>query len=260
MTEPLRAFWCRFPSRPNFGDALTPWLIRRIAGRGPAFARPHDPRPKYFVAGSILEYAGPACIVWGAGILSRDDPVSPAALLLAVRGPLSRGRARACGAVCPEIYGDPALLLPRLYAPQALARKRTGREQVGLVAHFSDFPGIAWPQHPSLRIIDIQSGIEAVIDAIAACDRIVSTSLHGLIVAYAYGIPAVWGKFRDLPNGDDVKFHDFYLSIGVDPPPSPRMLACDRPGPAVFAEFEAPRGAGIDLEPLWQCCPFKETP
>src|SRR5690242_4901490 len=108
----IPAFWCRIPSRPNFGDALTPWLIRRLAGRPPLFVRPEDPRVKYFAAGSILSYVGPRCIVWGSGIATDDDLVLPAAQLLAVRGPLSRAAALACGGKCPEVYGDPALLLP----------------------------------------------------------------------------------------------------------------------------------------------------
>jgi hypothetical protein len=251
MVERPLAFWCRIPSRPNFGDALAPWLIRRIAGVWPGFARPEDPRPKYFVTGSILAMSAARCRIWGAGILHRDDPVSPEAEWLAVRGPLSRDRARACGAECPEIYGDPALLLPRLYRPTP-----TARTALGVVAHFSDRHRIAWPEDPQIRMIDIQDPIADVVDAIVACDRIVSSSLHGLIVAHAYGVPASWGRFHPLPSGDDSKFDDFHLSIGLDPPPAPLALAYDR-ADAARRESAPMRGAGLDVEPLWRCCPFR---
>ncbi len=100
------AFWCRAPAPLNFGDALTPWIIQRITGRYPVFLRPEHPHDKYFVVGSIMSYARRSCAVWGAGIMSRHESISPAARLLAVRGPLTHRRALECGADCPEIFGD----------------------------------------------------------------------------------------------------------------------------------------------------------
>src|SRR5262245_31354546 len=111
----VRAFWCRIPSRANFGDAVTPWLIRRITGRVPMFTAPEAPALKYFVTGSIIAHAGRHSTVWGSGIMNWSDAISSEAALVAVRGPLTRERALACGAACPEVYGDPALLLPRFY-------------------------------------------------------------------------------------------------------------------------------------------------
>jgi hypothetical protein len=251
--RPIPAFWCRTPSRANFGDALTPWLIRRIAGAAPYFVRPRDPRSKHIVTGSIIAYATKGDTVWGAGIMSGTDRVSPGAALLAVRGPLTRARALACGADCPEIYGDPALLLPRLHQPPA--RRREG---IGLVAHFSDRPrlGEAWGTAPGVRAIDIQGGIETVIDQIAASRCVASSSLHGLIVAHAYGVPAVWIKFRDLPSGDDSKFRDYYLSVGQTPP-EPLAVAYDRAEPERLAERASLPACLPDLDALWRACPFR---
>lgn len=130
-----RAFWCRIPSRPNFGDALTPWLINRLAGCYPRFVMPDDPQPKFLVCGSIVGLAGRGCTVWGAGLMWRDEAISPASSFLAVRGPRTRARALACGADCPAVFGDPALLLPRLHVPPSVPR--TG---LGFVPHFSDRP------------------------------------------------------------------------------------------------------------------------
>jgi pyruvyltransferase len=251
--KPVHAFWCRIPSLPNFGDALTPWLITRLTGLYPVFVRPEDPRPKYFVVGSIIGYAGAGCTVWGAGIIHSNDLISRKARLLAVRGPLTRARALECGARCPEIYGDPALLLPRFYRPRV--KERRG---IGFVAHFSDKPHLApyWRLEEDLRLIDIQDPIESVIDQIAACEVIASSSLHGIIVSHAYGIPAVWVKFRDSSRTNDTKFHDYFLSIGQKPPAPVVLDYSGVDGGKLLRRVPSPT-VRLDLGALWDSCPFR---
>jgi pyruvyltransferase len=248
----VHAFWCRIPSRGNVGDALTPWLVRRLTGRLPRFARPGDPFPKYLVAGSVLGYADERSTVWGAGIISQRDRVNPDATLLAVRGPLSRERALACGAACPEVYGDPGLLLSRLYpVPDA------ERQGIGLVPHFSDAPAVVACARlpPDVKLIDVQASVEHFAERIASCDVVASSSLHGLIVAHAYGVPAVWIKFKDLPSGDDSKFRDHFLSLGMEPP-EPVRLAVDDINFARLADRAVRAELRVDVDELWRRCPF----
>jgi pyruvyltransferase len=248
------AFWCRIPSRPNFGDALTPWLVRRITGEHPIFVRPDDARSKYLVVGSILEYAVARCTVWGSGIIRRTDIVSPEAQLLAVRGPLSRARAKECGAQCPEVFGDPALLLPRFYRPSA--RRRRG---VGVIPHYSDKPRMVgrFTTSADLRLVDIQDPVESVIEQIASCEVVASSSLHGLIVSHAYGVPALWVKFRDLECGDDSKFEDYYLSLGRTPAAPYWLDERSVEADDIRRRAEKSPPALPDLDPLWRACPFR---
>ena len=250
---PPRAFWCRIPSRPNFGDALTPWLILRLTGGYPRFAMPDDPEHKFFVCGSIVALAGPRCTVWGAGLMNRDDAVSPAARFLAVRGPRTRARALACGADCPAICGDPALLLPRLHAPPAVPRRGPG-----LVAHFSDRPRLdeARMAAQGLRLIDVQQDIETFIDQVAGCEWVMSTSLHGLIVAHAYGVPAVWVQLRPLPSGDGTKFADHYEALGAAAP-APLHIAAHECLDLARLQRLAWCPTNVDTEALWHSCPFR---
>ena len=37
-----------------------------------------------------------------------------------------------------------------------------------------------------------------------------------MIIAHAYGIPAVWQKFSDKVFGDDIKYKDYLESIGLE--------------------------------------------
>jgi hypothetical protein len=241
------------PSPPNFGDALTPWLIHRLSGQYPKFVRPDDPREKHFVTGSIMEYTCVACTVWGSGIMSRHDPIFRDAKLLAVRGPLTRARALECCVECPEVYGDPALLLPKLYSPAPVARRG-----VGLIAHFSDKPRLAASlgKMQDLKLIDIQRPIESVIDRIVSCDIVASSSLHGLITSHAYSIPAVWVQFRPLPNGDGTKFVDYFLSVGLERP-SPLRLEYGHVDLDLLARHALLPTFRLDLERLWNACPFR---
>ncbi|MFN9629200.1 MAG: polysaccharide pyruvyl transferase family protein [Cyanobacteriota bacterium] len=256
--RPVSAFWCRIPSRPNFGDALTPWLIRRLHGRAPRFALPSTADPTFFVSGSILALAGPRCIVWGSGIMTRQDRICPEARLLAVRGPLSRQRALECGVECPEVYGDPALLLPLVHRPR---QPRTRPTVIGIVPHFSDLPRLpaAWHHTAELQVIDLQQPIETVIDQLVACDWVASSSLHGLVASHAYGIKAAWLRFRDLPSGDDSKFSDYFQSIGLHDP-QPVRASYDQLPLERLAEHACRPPQLPDLQRLWQACPFRRLP
>ena len=242
------AFWCR---GPNVGDALTPWIIRRLTGRVPCFAAPGAPVTKYFVTGSVAGYAGDRCVLWGPGIMSARERVSSAATLLAVRGPLTRARALDCGADCPDVLGDPALLMPRLYSPPAGAR-----EGMGLVAHVADRSRLVAPG--PWRLIDARWPVERFIDQLTRCAFVASSSLHGLILSHAYRIPAVWIKFRDLPSGDDTKFHDHYLSLGAEPP-APSRVHASALDPHDLAERAACPPLPDAIERLWSSCPFREA-
>jgi hypothetical protein len=254
VVEAVPAFWCRAPSQGNVGDRLTPWLIRRICGVPARWVAPGWPGRKHFVTGSVISLAGPGALVWGAGVMDAGEVVDPRAELIGVRGPLTREAALRSGAVCPPVYGDPALLVPR-FLPCA-GGSRGG--PVALVPHFSDKARALAGVPDGWRFVDVQQPVEDVVDRLSGASLVASSSLHGIILSHAYGIPAVWITYGPLPAGDDSKFHDYFLSVGVPvPPPCPVGRFGAGLVPARLADFATLPVELPDLDLLLERCPFR---
>jgi hypothetical protein len=202
----------------NWGDKLNPVLCRMLSGLDVVHCYdifPAARKPVHYVVGSSLERAQRrGGVVWGAGFIDSNQGLRRApAAIHAVRGHLSREALRGLGVDCPDVVGDPALLMPRLYAP----RRPRGRHPVGVIAHcYERDLGVVQPAAlpAGWLSIDITGNLFDVVDQVAACDEILSSSLHGLVCAEAYGVPSRWIRLSDRPAGDGFKYHDFYSALG----------------------------------------------
>lgn len=240
--------WC--PGR-NWGDALSPVLVSLLSGKTVVHQEGlHQHR--YLAIGSILGCANEHAEVWGSGFIRDKERIlgHPRAVY-AVRGPLSRAGLLEQGIECPEVYGDPALLLPRFYNPDVIKRY-----EVGLIPHYADkdHPWLEFCRHdPKVRIIDIEGGIHNFVREVKACELIISSSLHGIICADAYGVPALWMELSDNVMGNGFKFFDYFASIQrpVAAPIMPHNLSLAQ----VVAHYQ-PYQVRINLDPLWLACPF----
>jgi pyruvyltransferase len=201
--DALAAHW--FDTEPNLGDQLSPFLLGAVTGATPVWVSRRYPG-KVLGAGSIANRLAPGDRVWGAGSIDGRPIVPPDDVtFLAVRGPLTRD---AVQADVPAVYGDPALLLPQFFSPP-----QEKRFSVGIVPHFFD-KQLVGSDDPRVAVIDVQAPWPDVVRRICACDVVVSSSLHGLIVAEAYGIPASWIVVSENVIGRGFKFHDYYLGTG----------------------------------------------
>lgn len=255
-TDVIRAYWATWgnDAAANFGDALTPWLIRRITGATPVYCRRG---PVYMVTGSIIKHTTSRAIVWGCGVISaKDVPHEPPLKVCAVRGPVTRQRLLDLGIEVPEVYGDPALLLPRLYPIPPRPRY-----EVGVVPHFVHYDAIAarFADRPDVKVVNLLRSTEEVVDSITSCRRLISSSLHGLIVAHAYGVPCLWIKFMNSQlSGDDSKFRDYFGSVHLPMYEPPTMSIEELNLEALIPRIEDLDSAlDIDLDALWQACPFR---
>lgn len=207
----IRAWW--HDSR-NFGDALTPYIVKKLTGSDPVFTVPDSSMDDvYMVTGSILAGARKNTIVWGNGIVTRNEVMMLGKKYAAVRGPISAQRLREYGVEPPGVLGDPGIILPRLYNP--IIEKKY---ELGFACSWVD-AGILnkwYKSNGSVKIINILDPIESVIDSILECKTILASSLHGLVTAVAYNIPCRWVRHSDMIIGDGTKYHDFLGSIGCD--------------------------------------------
>ncbi|GII99320.1 polysaccharide pyruvyl transferase [Sediminihabitans luteus] len=215
----VAAYW--WDERSNFGDAIGPWLVERISGLRPVNARRRRGlRPALYSVGSIVGYVNRDDVdVWGSGLM---EPLAGTKLetlrrrtdvrVRAVRGAATREElVTKLGWDVPEVYGDPALLLPRFYEPREPA---AGRARVAFVPHYVHRKHLTGEPADGVRVVDVAQDLETVVDEITAADVCVSTSLHGIVVAQAYGVPWVWLRVADHTlGGDAFKFGDFFSTL-----------------------------------------------
>lgn len=225
QSKSIRLFWWSEPllmgkPKENYGDLLGKYLVEKISNKTVQFAHPKRNsfknifQPIYVTIGSILAHVNKKCIVWGSGIINENQIVKPAKFL-AVRGPETRNVLIGQGYDVPEIYGDPAILLPDYYFPEVIKEHK-----LGIIPHYVDYNEVVelFKDHKDFVIIDLMTNdVEYTTKQILQCECIISSSLHGIIVSHAYGIPAIWTKFSDRLFGDNVKFKDYFKSVLIKP-------------------------------------------
>lgn len=187
----------------NFGDELGPAVLERM---GRDFERVATIEEADLVTcGSLLEHAAenakPGTVVWGSGLMYGAHTDLSHLDVRAVRGRLT---AAACG-LSGVVTGDPGSLVPELWdRPRPVV-------DLGVVRHYVDDREYRWADAD----ISAAAGVDQVIDFIGSCRRVASSSLHGLIVASAWGIPAVRLSHPWVAGGD-FKWAD-WLSGAGDP-------------------------------------------
>ena len=236
--EKVKLYWWK--DYPNFGDAASPYIMQKLFGLDVVYCNPslciHREIFRFlkylfngrryvipsfqgyvcpwkrgvFAIGSILDNSSYKTLVWGSGF-REDYSKYKGGKVYAVRGKLTQS-------LLPDYIkkkkdlaiGDPALLLPLAYTPD-----KNVVHKIGIVPHFVDYDFFSATYGHKYFIIDVRtSNVERVITQICSCKFILSTSLHGLIISHAYGIPALWIK-KGWINSSEFKFYDYFSSVGI---------------------------------------------
>ena len=190
----------------NFGDHLSAVLIEKIVGK--PVQRASLEEHKLLAIGSILHFAREGDIVWGSGVNGKhpcpEDYPYRSLDVRCIRGPLTGSVLKSLGVEAPVIYGDPALLFPQFF-PEF--QRNPIREYV-IVIHGSEEQRV-----PNLdNIIFSTEPWQQVVQKIIESKFVISTSLHGLVIAEAFGIPA--RLLRITQNEPLFKYADYYLGTG----------------------------------------------
>lgn len=238
----------------NWGDAINPILVGFLSGKKVKLQQSRG-CDRYLAIGSVLSMADNRTEVWGSGFRDHTERLElKPKKVHAVRGPLTRGILLESGIDCPEIFGDPALLLPFFYNPKIVKKYR-----IGIIPHYidKDHPWIIEQmKSPDVLIIDVQGDIFEFVRMVNSCRVIVSSSLHGLICADSYNIPNVWIKLSNNTDaiGGDFKFHDYFLSVNNCIPQC--IKVSNKTQIAEIISSTAVNLKDIDLKKLVLSCPF----
>lgn len=203
-------------AKPNFGDLLSVLLMRRFTKFECEWSEPRS--SDLIVVGSILEHMPDDWngVIAGCGLLkeeSRKDFSN--AKIFALRGPLTD--ARVTGVKDANVVlGDPGLLANELVP---LPDKEYN---LGIIPHWTDKSLALRPEFLKYNplIINVADDPLQVISQIAKCKKIISSSLHGIILADAFAIPRrieISPKVLELPKqeGGLFKWEDYSKSIGM---------------------------------------------
>lgn len=248
----------------NFGDALSPVMVALVSGRSIRRVPTKSNALRMGAVGTIGHgFSGGEVWFWGTGCSNWKNPSAKAEervpftvpdksrfVVAATRGPVSERLLAGPDGRKPGVYGDPVWLLPQFYRPTIKKKWK-----LGVILHLSELKDrspVAVP-HDGMRRFDIPAEFAAdvhlittctpismqsigdKIDEILSCERIVSTSLHGIVIAESYGIPCLYfsphgaaiGPEEKLldPNGTlDLRFVDLYSGLGQD-----RMMSYVQP-------------------------------
>jgi len=193
----------------NFGDLLGPAIVARILAERGIDDRAAVADRRLLTVGSIMKLAKTGDVVWGTGVNGKSIGDAHAYTSLdvrAVRGPLTREFLKNRGIDAPEVYGDPGLLVSRLW-PEVDVREDRRSTRVTIVPNFHDYEQVAG----DARVLNPRSPLSHCIRTIAGSDLVVGTSLHGIVLAESYGIPARLVRSLSEP---DFKYRDYYLGTG----------------------------------------------
>ena len=240
----------------NLGDALSPLMVSLVSGLPTIHAPQSSEKVRMAAVGTIAHgFQGGTVWIWGTGTSKYENPLEKVAekrlfrasgaanfKVAATRGPVTRAILGGDSATSSAAFGDPVWLLPQFYRPQIKKKWK-----LGVIVHLSDLKDRTLQTGPrneyaryfvpdelagDVRIIHTVTDVtvdalKERLDEILSCERLVSTSLHGMVFAESYGIPCLYFSPRpgvsgvvemDLmdENCMDLRIIDLYRGLGIN--------------------------------------------
>lgn len=211
----VKMFW--WNEQPNFGDALNPILLKHFFDIEAVWSPLSEAR--LVGAGSCLQWVASEVKahphemhIWGTGYMY--DKESPVASSMVKHHAVRGANSKLLGKLTDVVLGDPGILSSLLFEKQIGKKYR-----VGVVPHLwnqdDDVLTSIANHYSDVKIISVSDDPLIVLEDIASCDFIFSSSLHGLIVADSFGIPNQWVGLTKELFGGNWKFDDYYSVYNI---------------------------------------------
>lgn len=161
----------------------------------------------------------PQVYIWGTGFICYREQdtkfYKKNTTICAVRGELSKSRVeKLVGHKLDVPMADAGIL-----ASYLLDQVPSKKYDVGIIAHYkeqnSPVFGELLQRFPNSIFVDVRQSPYEVTCRIAECKTVISSSLHGLIIADSLGIPNRHIVVSDNLLGDGFKFDDYYSAYGL---------------------------------------------
>jgi len=228
----------------NFGDYLSLIIVGELLKRHKSFPlRHHQGNQKLLALGSVMHFAASGDTVWGTGVngkISSDHYVFDSLDVRMVRGPLTRDFLMQRGISVPDdVYGDPALLLPKLF-PKLKAKPISGR--IAVLPNFNEFEQVKPLVPDSFQLISPIGYWKNIVKKVLQSELILTSSLHGLIIAEVFRVPV---RFVAPCGGETLfKYEDYLLGTGrlLERRPGSFLEGIDA---SIGVEFAPPK---VDME------------
>ena len=209
-------FWWIRPAPGNMGDWLSPYIISKLFGIPVKYAA--SSKAKLVSLGSIGKFVEDHHVAWGTGISNSDTELSSKASFLAVRGPYTSEALLKSGGKRVDVFGDPGILMNRIFKPKSFNQKRY---RYGFVRHYihQNVPISLGNDIEDLNIMmSSPADLENFIARLCSYEAVLTTSLHVIILCHAYKIPcrliSLAGEINRV-HGNGIKYKDFYHGAGI---------------------------------------------
>ena len=233
----------------NVGDYLSTVVCNyMLQKKGLSFDTQTKQTYHLYGIGSIIQGGAQNATIWGSGLKHGIDDIgylfkyTRKLDVRLVRGPKTAEALRKKGFKCPDKFGDPAILMPLIYSPNKMEKK----DKLVILHHESKL------QYEG-SITPVYSDYKKFIDEIYNSELVISSSLHGIILAEVYGVPAI--LLKDEAVDDMFKYQDYYYSTGRNVFPIAESIEeAKEMTPAPIPDFEDIMKNIVDTFPydLWE--------
>lgn len=199
-------------SKVNVGDMLAPVIYDYMLKKNGLSKNAIVPKRVHLMTvGSLIGLMPFDAVIWGTGIhrvnITKNLIHNRKKInydIRAVRGPVTKFIMDILGYQCPETFGDPAILMKLIYQPKDIKKEY----DISVIYHLFHKN---LNKQENLHYIDTQtSDYKFFINEIMKSKLIISSSLHGIILAETYGIPAIF--LSEGMEEEIIKYFDWYYS------------------------------------------------